>query len=107
MEKVREGKRTVVEVGESGERSPTALIPTLLTFTNFTNYHAHNFLSTNSIESIVFGHWIVFVGRWWWRPPSGSGAWITHDVAVAFGRGEYGGDRPREVVVVPPCRRGW
>ena len=41
------------------------LIPTLLTFTNFTNYHASNFLSTNSIESIVFGHWIVFVGRWW------------------------------------------
>ena len=83
------------------------LIPTLLTFTNFTYYHAPKFLSTNSIESIVFGHWIVFVGRWWWRPPSGSGAWITHDVAVAFGRGEYGGDRPREVVVVPPCRRGW
>ena len=108
MEKVREGKRTVVEVGESGERSPTALTYTNVTyFTNFTYYHAPKALSTNSIGSIVFGHGIVFVGRWCWRPPSGSGAWITHDVAVAFGRGEYGGDRPREVVVVPPCRRGW
>ena len=75
MEKVREGKRTVVEVDESGEHSPTALIPTLLTFTNFTYYHAPKFLSTTSIESIVFGHWIVFVGRWCWRPPSGGGAW--------------------------------
>ena len=105
MEKVREGKGTVVEVGESGERSPTAL--TYANVTYFHKLHAPKFLSTNSIESIVFSHWIVFVGRWWWRPPSGSGAWITHDVAVAFGRGEYGGDRPREVVVVPPCRRGW
>ena len=31
------------------------LIPTLLTFTNFTHYHAPKALSTNSIESIVFG----------------------------------------------------
>ena len=61
------------------------LIPTLLTFTNFTYYHAPKFLSTNSIEGIVVGYWIIFVGRWCWRPPSGSGAWITHDVAAAFG----------------------
>ena len=40
MEKVREGKRTVVEVGESGERSPTAL-----TYTNVTYFHELNLLS--------------------------------------------------------------
>ena len=37
------------------------LIPTLLAFTNFTYYHAPKFLSTNSIESTVFGHGKVFV----------------------------------------------
>ena len=67
------------------------LIPTLPTFTNLTYYHAPKALRMNSIEGIVFGHGIVFVGRWCWRPPSGSGAGITHDVAAAFGRGEYGG----------------
>ena len=51
------------------------LIPTLLTFTNFTYYHAPKALRMNSIEGIVFGHGIVFVGRWCWRPPSGGGAW--------------------------------
>ena len=35
MEKVREGKRTVVEVGDSGERSPAAL-----TYTNVAYVHA-------------------------------------------------------------------
>ena len=40
MEKVREGKRTEVEVGESGERSPTAL-----TYTNVTYFHELNLLS--------------------------------------------------------------
>ena len=34
MEKVREGKRTVVEVGDSGERSPAAL-----TYTNVAYFH--------------------------------------------------------------------
>ena len=40
MEKVREGKRTVVEVGRSGERSPTAL-----TYTNVTYFHELHLLS--------------------------------------------------------------
>ena len=51
------------------------LIPTLPTFTNLTYYHAPKALRMNSIEGIVFGHGIVFVGRWCWRPPSGGGAW--------------------------------
>ena len=44
MEKVREGKRTVVEVGESGERSPTAL-----TYTNVTYFHELHLLSRPQI----------------------------------------------------------
>ena len=40
MEKVREGKRTVVEVGVSVECSPTAL-----TYTNVTYFHELNVLS--------------------------------------------------------------
>ena len=53
------------------------LIPTLPTFTNLTYYHAPKALRMNSIEGIVFGHGIVFVGRWCWRPPSGRGTWTT------------------------------
>ena len=61
-----------------GERSPTSHTYTnfhLISLT-FTNYHAPMSLSTNSIvfESIVFGHWILFAGRRWRRPHSGSGA---------------------------------
>ena len=61
-----------------GERSPTSLTYThahLLSLT-FTNNHAPTSLSTNNIvfESIVFGHWILFAGRRWRRPHSGSGA---------------------------------
>ena len=103
MEKVRGGKRTEVEVGESGERSPTAL-----TYTNVTYFHELKLLSRPQnlaheqysrytlrpwdsfrravVSEAALGKWRVDHARRGgrvrpggvrWRPHAGSGAWIT------------------------------